>query len=358
MNAEEFPSRLRPTFKLWLERGGKYVMGEGGADLLEAIRSTRSISGAARKIGMSYKYAWDSIDEIEGVLGQPVIEARRGGSEGGKATLTVPGELLLDEYRKIQNSLAELLRGKALRNADLTVIGSHCIGVDILMSIIHERWSRLRMESIVAGSIGGLLAIKKGEADVAGIHLLHRDSGEYNLPFLRELEMQDTAVLVRGYWREQVLITSRGNPKRISSIEDLTRPDVTMVNRATGSGTRSLLDMSLADIAIKRRMSLSDLISSIKGYETEARSHIDVALAVLYGKADVGMGTRTVADRYNLDFVPVREERFDFAVRVDRLKSPPIRNFLEVLRSERFRNRLVKEALGLKVTDETGALIG
>ncbi len=235
-----------------------------------------------------------------------------------------------------------------LKPADLVIIGSHCIGLDVLLRI-----SKLKAKTINVGSMGGLIAIKRGEADIAGTHLLD-ESGEYNIPFIKKLGLKN-AVLIKGYLREQGLIVKKGNPKKIKWFEDLLREDVRIVNRNPGSGTRILLDMHLKDIAKKEGINFEDLTKKIKGYEIEAKTHTSVAVAVLSGRADVGLGIKSVADIYGLDFIPVRDEEYDFVVRKDRLNKKEVMKFLNALNSEEFARELKK--LGMKVWDKTGEII-
>ena len=210
---------------------------------------------------------------------------------------------------------------------------------------------------INVGSTGGILAIKRGEADIAGTHLLDEETGEYNVPYLRRYGLSGVAVLVKGYVREQGFIVAKGNPKGIRGFEDLLRNDVTMINRNPGSGTRILLDMHLRRIAEKMGMDFDELKGRIRGYDVEAKSHTAVAVAVLMGKADVGLGIRTVAERYGLDFIPIRPEEYDFIVRKDRLEKESVKMFLDVLRSEEFGRELERRLPGMRVTERTGEII-
>ncbi|WP_456329534.1 molybdopterin biosynthesis protein [Archaeoglobus sp.] len=240
-----------------------------------------------------------------------------------------------------------------LRPADLMIIGSHCVGVDILLSILREK--KPYMSKVInVGSTGGILAVKRGEADIAGTHLLD-ESGVYNEPIIRKYGLRNV-LLVKGYLREQGLIVARGNPKRIRGFEDLLREDVTFINRNRGSGTRILTDMYLREVAKKRGVSFQELIASIKGYTVEAKTHTSVAVAVASGKADVGVGIKSVAVNYGLDFIPLRSEEYDFLIRRDRMEKEAVRDFLECLTSEEFASRLQKVD-GLKVYERTGEVV-
>jgi len=241
--------------------------------------------------------------------------------------------------------------------ADLIFIGSHCIGLDILFSRLRRRTPTISFKIINAGSIGGLQAVKRGEADVAGIHLLDESTGEYNLPFLDQYGMAETAALIRGYNREQGFIVAKGNPKKIKSFEDLLRDDISFINRNLGSGTRLLIDLNLRKVAEAKGLNLSQLTNRIRGYRVEARSHSALAVAVLNGKVDVGFGIRTAAEIYGLDFIKVADERYDFLIPKRRLQRNPVKQLVSELRSIEFRSELERNAPGLVATDETGRAI-
>ncbi len=240
-----------------------------------------------------------------------------------------------------------------LRPADLMIIGSHCTGVDLLLSLMRKRISFMS-KVINVGSTGGILAIRRGEADIAGTHLLD-ESGVYNIPVIKRYGVEN-AVLVKGYLREQGLIVAKGNPKGISSFEDLLRDDVTFVNRNRGSGTRILTDMYLREVAEKKGVAFEEMVGRIKGYNVEAKTHTSVAVAVASGRADVGVGIKTVALQYGLDFLPLRSEEYDFLILKDRLEKDVVRNFLEVLGSEEFARSLEKVG-GMRVYERTGEML-
>lgn len=214
---------------------------------------------------------------------------------------------------------------------DLLIIGSHCLGIDVIAEMMAEKGFSVR--SINVGSAGGLRAIRKGIADVAGVHLLD-ESGVYNRPFLAGVDGD----LVKGYIREQGLILPKGNPQGIRGIADL--PGKRIVNRTAGSGTRTLFDLELKKLAAARHVPVEELIDAIQGYDVEAKTHSAVASAILSGKADAGLGIRTVADQNGLDFVPLRDEEYDFVVRRHKADKPAIKAFLDILCSEQFRSRL------------------
>ena len=240
-----------------------------------------------------------------------------------------------------------------LKPSDLIIIGSHCIGIDLILSLMRKK-NKFLSKVINVGSTGGILAIKRGEADIAGTHLLD-ESGEYNLPIIRKYNVKN-AVLVKGYLREQGLVTKKGNPKGIKSFEDLIRSDVTFINRNKGSGTRVLIDLNLRKLAEKLNQSFDELIKKICGYEIEAKTHTSVAVAVATGKADVGVAIKSVANLYGLDFIPVRSEEYDFLIARDSLDKEHVKLFIETLTSQEFA-KVVEEMGGIKIYERTGEKI-
>lgn len=278
----------------------------------------------------------------------------------GSGAITTLAEA--DGYIEIPESKEMILEGSevevrllsdSIKPADLAIIGSHCIGIDVLLNVMNKSLP-MQAKIINVGSSGGLAAVKSGEADIAGTHLIDEKSGIYNIPFLQRLKLADAAYLVRGYDREQGLVIAKGNPKKIKGIEDLLR--ISFINRNAGSGTRVLLDLELSMLAKKKGAQLKELVQRIKGYEVEAKSHSAIAAAVAYGKADVGLAIKTVAEQYGLDFIPLREEKYDFAVPKEKIEKPAVKRFLETLRSAEFRKKL-EETPGLKPSKETGRII-
>jgi putative molybdopterin biosynthesis protein len=206
-------------------------------------------------------------------------------------------------------------------------IGSHDITLDILAQFLshHNR----RFSSANAGSLGGLLAIKRGEAHLAGSHLLDTDSGEYNLAYIRHYIPEIPVVLMSLVGRQQGLIVAKGNPKNIHGLDDLLRQDVAFVNRQRGAGTRVLLDYHLELIGVNR--------DNIQGYEREEYTHLAVAAAVAGGRADCGLGIAAAAYALNLDFLPLFAERYDLVIPVVFFDSELLDPLFKVLRDDEFR---------------------
>jgi putative molybdopterin biosynthesis protein len=244
-----------------------------------------------------------------------------------------------------------------IRPSDFLIVGSHCVGIDILLTVISEKTRSVLGKIINVGSMGGLQALKRGEADLAGIHLLDENSGDYNTPFIKRFDLENKIILVRGYVREQGFMTRKDSTKKVNNFSDLLNPEISFINRNRGSGTRILIDMCLGYVAKKKNKPLQELVKKINGYDLEAKSHSAVASAVSQGKVDVGFGIRTVAEQNGLDFGSHSFERFDFAINKNRLNKESIQVFLEILRSKEFGNKLKDLAPGLSVDIETGKLI-
>jgi putative molybdopterin biosynthesis protein len=207
-------------------------------------------------------------------------------------------------------------------------IGSHDLTLDLLAQFLAEQSDR-RFVSANAGSLGGLIALRRGEAHLAGSHLLDPETGEYNVAYIKQYLPNTPVVLVTLLRREQGLIVARGNPKQIESLADLARPDVRYVNRQRGAGTRVLLDYRLGQLGMAPEQ--------VRGYEREEYTHLAVAAAVQSGVADCGLGVRAAARALDLDFVPVEWERYDLVIPQAHYASELLKPLLELIRGETFR---------------------
>jgi len=209
------------------------------------------------------------------------------------------------------------LLGARHRVTDLVIIGSNCLGVDVLVGKLAAEGLSVKVISV--GSQGGLAAARRGECDLAGLHLLDPESGEYNRPFLSEgLE------LIRGYGRLQGIVFRRGDPRfegrsmELAVAAALADPACLLVNRNAGSGTRILLDRLLKG-------------AQPPGHSNQARTHNAVAVAVAQRRADWGVAIETVARAYGLGFLPLQAERYDFVAPRARLGRPAVQRFRRLL---------------------------
>ncbi len=218
--------------------------------------------------------------------------------------------------------------------ADFISIGSHCVGLDFLLGKL--QLDGYATKAMHVGSTGGLAAARRGECDIAGVHLMHAESGEYNRPFL-----EPGMTLVEGYRRLQGFIYRKGDARfsecetpAAAAAEALEDPSCVMVNRNAGSGTRILIDGLLNG-------------ATPPGYAHQTKSHNAVAAAVAQGRADWGVAIDTVARAYDLGFIPLQDEHYDLVIPESRRERPAVKRFIEILRSEEGRRGL--EALGFRV---------
>jgi len=177
------------------------------------------------------------------------------------------------------------------------------------------------------GSMGGLKALRRGLCHIGVCHLLQEDNEEYNFDFA-EVELEDSPVFVNFSRRQQGLLVQKGNPKRISSITDLARSDVSIVNRPLGTGTRLLLDYEISRTEISAQQ--------INGYRREVSRHLDAGLEVFNGFVDAAPAIRAVAGLLDLDFIPLRWERFDLLIARERFFDKSIQNFISLLHDRKF----------------------
>lgn len=241
-----------------------------------------------------------------------------------------------DGYLRIPSHVEALSAGKEVEvflwrskkeiDHTLVCIGSHDNTLDLLYNYLRKKCPHASLSSVHVGSMGGLIAIKRGEAHIAGTHLLDEETGEYNVSFIKKILPEKPVILVNLVYRIQGLIVKKGNPKKIRGLEDLVREDVVFINRQAGSGTRLLLDKWLRELGINS--------SDVRGYENEEYTHMGVAQAVASGKADAGLGILASAKALNLDFIPVAEERYDIVIPKEFLDLSIIRAFLEVIRKD------------------------
>ena len=255
--------------------------------------------------------------------------------------------MYIDEEEKVT---VHLFTEKKI-GADLVFIGSHCPVAELIMEKLMEKYD---VKIINVGSMGGLLAIKRGEADIAGIHLYDPKTGTYNIPYLRKYNVKN-AVLVKGYLREQGIIVAKGNPYNIKCFEDIIDKKVRFINRNKGSGTRLLIDQLLEEIAKKRKTTVEKLTEEIEGFWVEAKTHSAVASAIKHGKADVGVGLRYVAEKYGLDFIPLKTEEYDFLINKKSLGKEPVKEFISILKSQWLR-KILKETTGYKALENIGKM--
>jgi putative molybdopterin biosynthesis protein len=222
-----------------------------------------------------------------------------------------------------------LLRPQEEIENTILCTGSHDLAIGVLEDQLKLRHPGVKIAATNVGSLGGLLALQRGETHIAGSHLLDPETGVYNLPDVRRTLPKTPVVLVHLTEREQGLLVLRGNPKAIGGLKDLAREDIQFVNRQPGSGTRVLFDYELKRQGIDRH--------SIHGYEREEFTHMAVGVAVASGLADAGLGVRAAAQALGLDFIPVASEQYDLLFQRVFFESERGAELMEVIRSEAFK---------------------
>lgn len=213
-------------------------------------------------------------------------------------------------------------------------IGSHDITIDIMAQFLVAKNRRLISANV--GSLGGLVALSRGEAHLAGSHLLDPESGEYNVKYVRQVLPNIPVKIIVLVGRQQGLMVARGNPKKIQSLKDLAREAISYINRQSGAGTRVLLDYHLRLMGISPAM--------IKGYQQEEFTHLAVAAAIASGRADCGLGIAAAAQALELDFIPLYQERYDLIIPQRYYEDVLLQPFLELLTNADFKNTVANLA--------------
>ena len=244
-----------------------------------------------------------------------------------------------------------MVRVKLARDRQAIEQAISVAGCDPAIFLAGEHMRRRKDQSSLVGwtmgSMAALRALQQGEVHVAGLHLFDPTTGESNLPFLRRaLKNSNYEVVTFATWEEGLLVRA-GNPKSIRAVSDVADPSVTLVNREEGAGARLLLDQRLRTAGIN--------YDEVRGYGTIVASHFEVARAIASRQADVGIGIRSAAQLFEIDFVPLQAVRYDLVVPKAYLKShPTLPHLFETLVSRSFRNEI--ESLGGYDTNEMGKL--
>lgn len=229
----------------------------------------------------------------------------------------------------------------------LVVIGSHDPLLDELADLLHTEHPDFYMSSSHVGSMGGIMALRRGEAHAAGCHLLDTGDGSYNISFLKKYFPKGGVKLVRCVGRQQGLMVAAGNPLGLEKFADIARPGIRYVNRQKGSGTRILTDYLCQQEMLEP--------TSLYGYEREELTHTSVAAQIVSGSADAGMGIYSAAKLYGLDFIPVCIEEYDLVIPDHAWETPVVQQMLATLKSRAFRDRIT--ALGGYSLENPGEII-
>ncbi|MBM3132902.1 MAG: molybdopterin biosynthesis protein, partial [Chloroflexi bacterium] len=241
----------------------------------------------------------------------------------------------------------ELLRPIEEIETTIVAIGSHDLSLDLLSSLLRKAHPGRRLSSAHVGSLGGLVALKRVEAHLAGSHLLDEETGDYNVSYIKKTLGGQPIVLMNLVYRDQGLMVAKGNPKHIVGLKDLVRKDATFINRQRGSGTRVLLDYEL------KRAGLD--ASKINGYEREEFTHTSVAAMIASGAVDVGLGVLAAARALGIDFVPLMKERYDLVIPQPYYESALLEPLLAIIRGKEFQETVF--GLGGYDISETGKVL-
>lgn len=228
--------------------------------------------------------------------------------------------------------IVNLLKPKLDLDRTLTIIGSHDPMLDEITDILKISNPDTVVSSSHVGSMGAIMAIKRGEAQMGAIHLLDETTGEYNNSYIAKHFPNGGVKLVKGVKRIQGIMVAKGNPKNITSFEDMQRDDISYVNRQKGSGTRILCDYLIKDKGMDA--------SKIYGYEREEFTHTSVAAQIATGTADAGLGIYSAAKTYDLDFIPICNEEYDLLIDENAYNTPKVQDFINVLHTDELKIRL------------------
>jgi len=323
-------------------------------ELLRAIHYAGKLTVAAAQVKLSYRHAWDLLLKWSDIFGSPLVVMARGKG----AYLSPLGEKLVWAERRTDASLFPQLENVASAlnieiNRSLKAAGqvlrlhaSHGYAVEKLPLLMRAH-GHAEIDLQYMGSIDALKSLAAGTCDLAGFHVPLDPMGTtlwaHYEPWLKPREQR----VIRLVTRTQGFIVARGNPHKVSSIADLTRQGVRFVNRQKGSGTRIILDGLLESKGIDA--------AQIAGYDSGEFTHAAVAAAIASGGADVGVGVEPAARQFQLDFIPLVKERYMLAANLPTLAQAPVKELIELLRSEDFAE-LTKGEAGYAL-DEPGSVV-
>ena len=239
-----------------------------------------------------------------------------------------------------------LCRAEKLKNT-LVVIGSHDPLLDELGDMLHMASNDVYMSSSHVGSMGGIMAIRRGEAHAAGCHLLDTETGLYNLAFMKKYFPNGGVKLIRCVGRQQGLMVAGGNPLGIEKFSDIAKEGIRYVNRQKGSGTRILTDYLCKQDHLD--------VTSIYGYDREELTHTSVAAQIASGSADAGMGIYSAAKLYDLDFIPICIEEYDLIIPDHAWDTPQVTQLIETLKSDAFKDKIL--SMGGYTIENPGEII-
>lgn len=339
--------KIELSYLLAPERGKDALIRNPLMDMLQAVRAQGSISKAAKALDFSYRHVWGALKDWEQALGRELIVW----DKGQRARLTEFGDKLLWAERQAQARLApqiEALRGDIERAFSccfddsahvLTLYASHDIALSTLRDLTAPRG--LHLDIRFMGSVDAIAALNAGRCMMAGFHTLEQPQARsVAARTYRSLLKPGLHKLIGFASRMQGLIVAKGNPLRITHLQDLKQPALRYVNRAEGTGTRVLFDELLASASISP--------ADVQGYSSQEPSHTAVAQAVASGAADAGLGIQAAAMEKGLNFVPLVQERYHLVCLKSELASPPVAALLKELQGQDWQT-LLNELPGYRV---------
>ena len=307
---------IEPLIASWLGRNPREV------DQIEATLTRKVTSPAGDD---------DYVRVVAGRVGEKMLAAPLPRGAGVISSLSRADGLL-----KIPSGIQGIEAGETVRinlyrsrselERTIFMIGSHDMTLDLLAQALNKYQRRLVSTNV--GSLGGMVALRRGEAHLGGSHLLDTTTNEFNISYLKEYLPGVKVKLITWAGRAQGLLVKKGNPKHILSLIDLTREDIVFVNRQRGSGTRVLLDFNLQKMGIETAL--------IRGYSQDEYTHLGVAVAVLSGRADCGLGVAAAAKALDLDFIPLFIERYDLIIPMEYAESELLAPIFSVMRDKQF----------------------
>lgn len=288
-----------------------------------------------------------NLTEIDG---QIVAVPKRRGSAAMESIVKADGIMRISENKeglsKNDKAPVILLEGRENIKNNLSLIGSHDLSLDLIQDEIQRNSKDFYLNIQSVGSMAGLMALKRGECQLAGAHLLDPETGNYNLTHIKKIFKDKNIALITLVERQQGFYVKKGNPKNIKNIDDLKSNKISFVNRQRGAGTRVLFDYLLHKKDIKP--------AEISGYDQEEFTHIAAAIAVGRGSADAALGIEAAAKATEVDFIPVTEERYDLILFEKDLQDPRIEYLISLLRNNAIQKKIKK--LGGYTTEKTGEI--
>jgi putative molybdopterin biosynthesis protein len=318
---------------------------------LMEIEKTKTLVSPARKIAS--KLGQEEFLRVKiGSVDSKLISSQLPRGSGSITTLTEADGIIripqnIEGISENENVEAQLLRPLSSIENTIVVTGSHDNTLDILADQIKGTNSGISISSSHVGSMGGLMSVRKGACHMAGAHLLDPDDGSYNISYIKKYLPDQKVWLVNLVMRDQGLIVAKTNPKNIQSIQDLKDKNLQFINRQSGSGTRILFDYKLKTLGL----SPEDII----GYENDEYTHMSVAVSVLSGRADAGLGILAAAQALNLDFIPIVTEEYDLVIPDRFYNTKKVQVLLETIQTKAFQERVM--SLGGYSTKNTGKII-